>query len=643
MKKRYKKVPKYAMGIQEIAGLNNAAQGMGSYVGMAGTSADGRQTELSGLGAGALKGAGLGATIGSVIPGVGTGIGAAAGGLVGGVAGYFNAKKKNKDVGTAEEAQRLQEAQWNEQARQQEEAYKAQQQLNYSRSYYGANPSYGQMGQGIYAYGTKKLPYTNVLANGGNFTPVSSNVAKVNGASHEEGGVDLVTNGKTMAEVEGGEAIVNGQSVVSDRLKLPNGQTIAEESLRIGKDLNKNEKNLNNDSALTQNSAKRNIQKLNGELAKIVNFQESMKDSMGIQDGKMKAFGGKIPKYANGVNDFTNGDDYDTTQAYFDKARQRVPLEQRLQPNTGMSYDPNEESVVVPSNESVDGLPKYMNPDIFKEADALKKAKMGAASKAVADAGLNAAKPYAYNKYAGVGNAVGNAFGGAAPYLDNMINMKLMSQAPQVPTPTRFKAMMASAMPMKTTYNVNPQLNAANKAYAGYIKNVDDNTSNSAIGRGNKLAAFAKTLENKSNIYGEKENRENQLINQDTQNRQNVSNMNTNNMQNVENQNLAKIDRYNEQKAGRLDDNRRELSRNAQNVSNDITVGLQDRDSKRLATDQIMYDALTKRDGAAVSSLIGSDYMNKFVSNPDNYRQVDELLKNQPMYRKKFHETYGKK
>jgi len=211
MKKRYKKVPKYAMGIQEITGLNNAAQGMGSYVGMAGTSADGRQTELSGVGAGGLKGAGFGASIGTALmPGIGTAIGAGAGALIGGTAGFFNARKKNKDVGIAEDAQRLQEAQWNEQARQQEEAYKAQQQLNYSRSYYGANPSYGQMGQSVYAYGTKKLPYTNVLAEGGNFTPVASNVAKVNGASHEEGGVDLVSNGTAMAEVEDG-FLVNHQ------------------------------------------------------------------------------------------------------------------------------------------------------------------------------------------------------------------------------------------------------------------------------------------------------------------------------------------------------------------------------------------------------------------------------------------------
>lgn len=611
--KKYKKLPKYALGVSQLNNINNSVQGFANYGDSISTGLNGSQNQWAAAGTGALKGAGTGATLGMAFGPIGSAIGAGAGLLGGAVMSYFGAKKRNKEIAQTEEEQARMEAEAKAERDKQEAELKGQQQLNYSRSYYAAMPSYGQMGSSVYAYGTKKLPSTNTYAMGGNFTPISSNVAKVNGDSHSQdtnkdgqNGVVLQESGNPIAEVEGGETIINNQSVASNRLALPNGNTIAAESYKIAKEISKNEKNLDKGTQTNKNTSKRNIEKLNLKLAKILDYQEDLKSSMNIEDGKMMAYGGNLNKYPDGVKNFRNP--YYSPAPYWESKNKEILN--------------NEDMLQIEDTSGHENINK-LNTKTIEETPQT--------------------ESYKYNNLNGFAKNLNSAATAVAPYIDNISNLKLIGKTPQVATPLMDKAYLQTAMPMKTTYNINPQLDSATKSYKDYIKNLDDNTSNSAISRGNKLGAFAKTLENKSSLYGQKENIETQLTNADTQNRQQVSNANATNYQNVENRNLAKLDAYNSKKEARLDDNRRELSKNVANLSTDLKTGIYNKDVQRVEHEKIMYDALSKRDGAAISELIGSDYMDNYVTDPKSYKLIENNLKDQPMYLKKFYEKYGKR
>ena len=643
MKAIKRRVPKYAMGIEQVNQLNNSAQGLGNYIDSYGTNNDGTQTDLSAVGSGALQGAGMGASVGMMVGGpIGAGIGAGAGALIGGTAKYFGNKRKNKEIEAANAEEATQEAEMKAEMGRQRAELEGQQQLNYSRSYYAANPSGGQLGASIYAYGTKKLPNTNMYASGGNFVPVSSNVAKINGASHANGGVDLQANGKAIAEVEGGETIINNQSIASRRIILPNGKTVAEETEMIGKQIGKNEKKLSSLNPATKNTGKRTIANLNNNLQQVLDYQEQFKATNNIETGKMAAYGGRLPKYWKGGDLDEDPNNYDTTQSYFDQALQKVPLEERLK------FRPSKEllddgDLTLPQNTTdIDYLQKITSnsqePQLkggFKSSnpdETFEKLKT-----VTGEETIPTSKSYDYL------NAGINGVNAVAPYLDNMANLKAIKNAPRVPAPNMLKTKLASAMPMKTTYNINPALISANDDYKTFQKNVDDNTSNSAISRGNKLAAYSKNLANKGELYAKKENVETQLINQDSANRQAVNSMNVQNAQNVENTNYAKLDKYNEQKTARLDDNRRELSKNVANLSSDLKTGLYDQDRKRVYTSQMLTDALQYRDGASVAQMIDTNYMDDYVADINNYKQIEQVLKNQPEALEKFYKKYGKK
>lgn len=123
--------------------------------------------------------------------------------------------------------------------------------------------------------------------------------------------------------------------------------------------------------------------------------------------------------------------------------------------------------------------------------------------------------PDKFNDYLSAGI---NTAGAVGSYLinENMLdNMSL----PQTPISKQI-------IKLKTNYNINPQLDAAREAESRAIDNINNNTtsSNVALARINQ-ARFANML-NTNTLYGNKENVETELINQDRQNQQNVLNSN---------------------------------------------------------------------------------------------------------------------
>lgn len=209
----------------------------GSHWG-AGKGIQGAETK-SGLAKGLGIGSTVGAAAGSIVPGVGTAIGGVIGGIIGGVSGLISGifggrRKKRKAREAAIRADITKNYELG-----QDDIRIDQQALNDITintnpiDIYGDNPiptgntqtvsnQYNMIGvptkenyEFAFRCGGRRKRY----ADGGSINQVASNAAIVEGPSHEQGGVPYGAN----AEVEGGEAILNGSNadyIFSDTLKL---------------------------------------------------------------------------------------------------------------------------------------------------------------------------------------------------------------------------------------------------------------------------------------------------------------------------------------------------------------------------------------------------------------------------------------
>lgn len=204
----------------------------------AGKGIQGAETK-SGLAKGLGIGSTVGAAAGSIVPGVGTAIGGVIGGIIGGVSGLISGifggrRKKRKAREAAIRADITKNYELG-----QDDIRIDQQALNDVTintnpiDIYGDNPiptgntqtvsnQYNMIGvptkenyEFAFRCGGRRKRY----ADGGSINQVASNAAIVEGPSHEQGGVPYGAN----AEVEGGEAILNGSNadyIFSDTLKL---------------------------------------------------------------------------------------------------------------------------------------------------------------------------------------------------------------------------------------------------------------------------------------------------------------------------------------------------------------------------------------------------------------------------------------
>lgn len=293
------------------------------------------------------KGLGIGSTVGaaagSIVPGVGTAIGGVIGGIIGGVSGLISGifggrRKKRKAREAAIRADITKNYELG-----QDDIRIDQQALNDITintnpiDIYGDNPiptgntqtvsnQYNMIGvptkenyEFAFRCGGRRKRY----ADGGSINQVASNAAIVEGPSHEQGGVSYGAN----AEVEGGEAILNGSNadyIFSDTLKLGNRtfadiakplmlhkgyleDKLAKSSVMLGGllrltdrstyaiDRNTNARNTEKQSA-RYNRLLAEINGVQAELNNLYNQQEAMKAEAGdIAEPKQEfALGGSI-------------------------------------------------------------------------------------------------------------------------------------------------------------------------------------------------------------------------------------------------------------------------------------------------------------------------------------------------------------
>lgn len=204
----------------------------------AGKGIQGDETK-SGLAKGLGIGSTVGAAAGSIVPGVGTAIGGVIGGIIGGVSGLISGifggrRKKRKAREAAIRADITKNYELG-----QDDIRIDQQALNDITintnpiDIYGDNPIPTGNTQTVsnqynmidvptkenYEFAFRCGGRRKRYADGGSINQVASNAAIVEGPSHEQGGVPYGAN----AEVEGGEAILNGSNadyIFSDTLKL---------------------------------------------------------------------------------------------------------------------------------------------------------------------------------------------------------------------------------------------------------------------------------------------------------------------------------------------------------------------------------------------------------------------------------------
>ena len=320
----------------------------------AGRGIQGAETK-SGLAKGLGIGSTVGAAAGSIVPGVGTAIGGVIGGIIGGVSGLISGifggrRKKRKAREAAIRADITKNYELG-----QDDIRIDQQALNDITintnpiDIYGDNPiptgntqtvsnQYNMIGvptkenyEFAFRCGGRRKRY----ADGGSINQVASNAAIVEGPSHEQGGVPYGAN----AEVEGGEAILNGSNadyIFSDTLKLEDRtfadiakplmlhkgyleDKLAKSSVMLGGllrltdrstyaiDRNTNARNTEKQSA-RQNRLLAEINGVQAELNNLYNQQEVMKAESGdVAEPKQEfALGGSIfacggrRKYPNG-------------------------------------------------------------------------------------------------------------------------------------------------------------------------------------------------------------------------------------------------------------------------------------------------------------------------------------------------------
>lgn len=562
---------------------------------------NGSQQVLGSIGSGVATGASVGSTFGPW----GTAIGAIGGAAVGAVGGISEAQKAQKAWEDSKERER-------------------DRREDISKAILTTYPTKGVEGAtGFYMYGGKKRNTAGTMyacggkmkyAMGGmmqgvnpqQFQPVASNVQEVNGAKHEQGGVyagqgNEVEDAEVLAQQKDGST-----NVYSDRLEYAKGVTFADKAEELGKKKGKFEEDLESTSLFVKGSARRNIEKIDNQLNLLFMQQEGMKNKMGIpspqeqqimeqqmqpsqeqqigsemqtQNAAMTqqvgsfAMGGKMRKYNNGgtivpnnnPNDIYGGDLY-FQGTYFDKDKLNnltlTPPDQVIP----MTFDPSKEEAA------------FIEPAYSSTTNAIN-------------------KPGTKGKI-----NFSDVAGRVLPFVDNAANLAITLNRPEIPKPVPFRN-----VPLKTDYNINPQLAAIDATESNTARMLKEQTNNSAIYRSNLIASRAGLVSQRNQLYADKENRETAL---DNQNRLNA--------QGVQNRNITKEDAYNQANMMRTRSIQNEISANAAEGAEDAQL-------------QIAEDNLKKRDKLELN-LLKQQYKDSGVWDRNLEKLFDDYIKGSKTY-----------
>lgn len=112
-----------------------------------------------------------------------------------------------------------------------------------------------------------------------------------------------------------------------------------------------------------------------------------------------------------------------------------------------------------------------------------------------------------------------NVISGVSGYLNNL-HMLNSLKSPAAPV-------LNQAAKLKTTVNINPQLDTIDRGVQSVVRDSNENTASSNVAASRNMAASLYGVASKNQLYGNKENAETELINKDKLNQQEVARANT--------------------------------------------------------------------------------------------------------------------
>ena len=377
-----------------------------------------------------------------------------------------------------------------------------------------------------------QMPVSNggYQTKGGNLVPIGDGVEEAVGNQHNEekidgvSGIQLSKNGEPVAEIENKEVVVDGDTIYSHQLKYDGKQSYADKMRKITAKRNKLEKEQNTTKdKRVKNTIERKLAGLNMAEEALFTHQEHRKYAEGIAVANTFAFGGKLPKFSNGGNVYTdtNGKKYKLVngkkQYFIDFDPIKTAKEEEIALNTALNKKDVDWNNPAPKMLDND---KNNIPDLVQAPSAVNAPTMQPLATATAGATTGATTAGAGAK--GIGSQIGNAALQLAPMLiDNIGNLLLTKNTPKLPVP-----LLNKVEHLETKVNVNPQLAEIRRTNKAVKDNILFNTSNSNNAKNNLVATALAGNRQANEILGGKENQEIALKNADHQNKQMVANTN---------------------------------------------------------------------------------------------------------------------
>lgn len=411
---------------------------------------------------------------------------------------------------------------------------------------------------------TPQMPISNggYQTKGGNLVPIGDGVEEAVGNYHNEetidgvSGIQLSKNGEPVAEIENKEVVVDGDTVYSHQLKYDGKQSYADKMRKITAKRNKLEKEQNTTKdKRVKNTIERKLAGLNMAEEALFTHQEYRKYAEGIAVANSFAFGGKIPKFSNGGNVYTdtNGKKYKLVngkkQYFIDFDPIKTAKEEEIALNTALNKKDVDWNASTPKMLDKD---KNNIPDLIQAPSAVNAPTMQPLTKVEATTGTPTG---ASTTVKGIGSQIGSTALQLAPMLiDNIGNLLLTKNTPKLPVP-----LLNKVEHLETKVNVNPQLAEIRRTNKAVKDNILFNTSNSNNAKNNLVATALAGNRQANEILGGKENQEIALKNADHQNKQMVSNTNN-----------ATMNEYRFRDYQRSNDIRSQYSANLADLSKDI-------------------------------------------------------------------------
>lgn len=254
-----------------------------------------------------------------------------------------------------------------------------------------------------------------------------------------------------------------------------------------------NNNNNNNTAQPLSDAAKRNISKDNTNINEPIsdNTSDVSKNSNVINTGKRRTNRNTINKGKE--------------PAAFKNSRLMTEPLARVNP-----------SDFIKDKKSYDALRKELAADYVKNkvAEQITKLKDDA-TKSGASTRKQAQTKFSTNDWIGLGS---NAIGSLASAL---INDRMLKKFKYPEAPVQM-----TAAKLKTNYNINPQLDAIREQNYNFDSSVDNNTGSSQVALARKQRNRLNRLAATNELYAQKENYQNEMINRDRLNQQGVTNQN---------------------------------------------------------------------------------------------------------------------